>query len=261
MEEFDGRVRFAIEGKVGVLTLIRSAQLNAFDAAMHVALARCLDKVAANKEIGVLILTGQGRAFSSGQDLGERAATFAAGETPDLHCSLDKLYNPLVRQLVNLPIPVIAAVNGIAFGAGAAIAIACDITLAAKSARFQFGFVNVGLGPDSGASWTLPRLVGAQRAMDMALSANPVSGLDAEHIGLVARCVDDEKLLPEAMEMASQISKKSRDAVRLVKRCLRASGHISLDNALDLERDSQAQLAKSSIYRDSVLHFAAGNRK
>jgi 2-(1,2-epoxy-1,2-dihydrophenyl)acetyl-CoA isomerase len=253
----DARAELAIDGPVAVITLVRTDQLNAFDGAMHGALSACLDAVAASPEVRVLILTGEGRAFSSGQDLGERAAVFVAGDIPNIRGSLDTLYNPLVRRIAGLSIPVIAAVNGVAFGAGAAIAIACDITLAARSARFQFGFVNVGLGPDSGTSWTLPRMVGLQRAMDLALSGRPVSGQEAERMGLVARCVEDDQLLSEASQLAQQIATKSSDAVAVFKRRLRAAASESLDEALDAERDSQAELGRTAAYRDAVLRFSA----
>jgi len=256
----DTRATFAVEGQIAVITLVRTNQLNAFDEAMHDAVASCLDAAEAHGEVRVLVLTGEGRAFSSGQDLGERATAFAEGLVPDLRHSLDTLYNPLVRRLSNIPLPVIAAVNGIAFGAGAAIAIACDITLAAHSARFQFGFVNVGLGPDSGASWTLPRLVGQQRALDLALSGRPVGGREAERIGLVARCVEDERLLPEALELAGQIAGKSPDAVGAIKRRMREATMLCLDDALDAERETQAELGRTTAYRNSVMRFAARAR-
>jgi 2-(1,2-epoxy-1,2-dihydrophenyl)acetyl-CoA isomerase len=253
----DARADLSFEGPVAVITLVREAQLNAFDAAMHAALSSSLDVVCADPSIRVLVMTGKARAFSSGQDLGERAAAFAAGDLPDIHGSLEKLYNPLVRRIAQLPFPVIAAVNGMAFGAGAALAIACDITLAAQSARFQFGFVNVGLGPDSGASWTLPRRVGSQRAMDLMLSARPVPGDEAERIGLVARCIDDDLLLPEALALAHKLASQSPDALRTIKQRLRAAVNLTLDDALDAERDAQALLGKTTYYRDAVLRFAA----
>jgi 2-(1,2-epoxy-1,2-dihydrophenyl)acetyl-CoA isomerase len=251
------RAELAVDGPIAVITLCREAQLNAFDAAMQVALRDCFDKVCADHAIRALVLTGKGRAFSSGQDLGERAAAFAARELPDIRGSLETHYNPLVRRIAQMPIPVIAAVNGLAFGAGAALAIACDITLAAQSARFQFGFANVGLGPDSGTSWTLPRLVGSQRAMDLVLSARPVDGREAERIGLVARCVDDDRLLTEALELAQQLGGKSPDALRTIKRRLREAVNLTLDAALDAERDAQSELGKTASYREAVLRFSA----
>lgn len=253
----DARVRLVLEGAVAIVTLVRNAQLNAFDGPMHAALASTIDSLADNPDVKAMVLTGEGRAFSSGQDLGERAAAFGLGELPDIHGSLDRLYNPLIRRIAALPIPVIAAVNGIAFGAGAAIAIACDVTLAAESARFQFGFVNVALGPDSGASWHLPRLVGMQRAMDLALSGRQVMGEEAERIGLVARCISDAQLMPEALMLAHQLAEKSPDAVRAVKHLLRAAAHTDLDQALDAERDTQAGLGRTPAYRQAVLRFAA----
>lgn len=253
----DARAELLVDGQIAVVTLAREARLNAFDAAMHAALSKCLDAVCANSSVRTLVLTGKKRAFSSGQDLGERAAAFAAGDVPDIRGSLGTLYNPLVRRITQLPIPVIAAVSGVAFGAGAALAIACDVTLAAQSARFQFGFVNIGLGPDSGASWTLPRLVGAQRAMDLALSGRPIDGREAERIGLVARCVEDDRLLYEALELARQLGSKSPEALRTIKHGLRATANLTLDEALDAERDAQAELSKTECYRDAVVRFAA----
>jgi 2-(1,2-epoxy-1,2-dihydrophenyl)acetyl-CoA isomerase len=254
------RAVLSVDGAVAIITLRRSEQLNALDAQMHEALAVCLDAVEGNPAIRTLVLTGEGRAFSSGQDLGERAVSFAAGTTPDLRASLDTLYNPLLHRIANLPIPVVAAVNGMAFGAGAALAIACDITLAATSARFQFGFVNVGLGLDCGASWALPRLIGQQRAMDLALSGRPVDGTEAERIGLVARCVADDFLLSEAMNLAAQLAAKPPSALQAIKRQLRQSSHYSFDNALDAERDTQAVLGQSADYREAVLRFSARSK-
>ena len=260
MSENCARAHLKADGAVAVITLVRTTQLNAFDTAMHEALSSCIDDVSANPDIRALILTGEGKAFSAGQDLGERAAVFTAGGLPDIHGSLDRLYNPLLRRLATLPIPVIAAVGGIAFGAGAALAIACDITLAARSARFQFGFVKVGLGPDSGASWSLPRLVGLQRAMDLALSGRPVDGLEAERIGLVARCVEDDSLMNEARALAAQLAGQSPEAVRSIKQRLRHAATLNFDEALDAERDAQAELGRTASYRDAVLHFAARSR-
>ncbi|MBC2669306.1 enoyl-CoA hydratase-related protein [Novosphingobium piscinae] len=256
----NARARLSIEGPVARLTLVRHAQMNAFDGAMHEAVRAQLDAVEATKDLRVLVLSGEGRAFSTGQDLGERAGVFEAGGQPDLGESLETLYNPLVRRISALPIPVIAAVGGVAFGAGAALAIACDITLAAKSARFQFGFVNVGLGPDCGTSWTLSRLVGPQRAMDLALSARPINGLEAERIGLVARCVDDDQLMSEASALAARLAALSAPAVRAIKQGLRSATMSSLDAALDAERDAQRLLGQTAEYRDAVLGFVKRSR-
>jgi 2-(1,2-epoxy-1,2-dihydrophenyl)acetyl-CoA isomerase len=250
------RVRLTIAGGVATIALDREARMNAFDEAMHASLRAALATAATDASLRAVILTGSGRAFSSGQDLGERAATFAQGQVPDLRASLEGNYNPLVRCLAQLPIPVIAAVNGIAFGAGAALAIACDIVVAARSARFQFGFINVGLGPDSGASWHLPRLVGPARAMDLALTARPVSAEEALAMGLVSRMVEDADLAETAAAIAREFATKSAPAVAAVKRQLRANPAGTLDAALDVERDTQSLLGASVEYRNAVLHFS-----
>lgn len=251
------RVQLDIDGAAARLTLTRAARMNAIDEAMHRELRSAIAAVAGNRSIRSLTITGAGRAFSAGQDLGERAASFEAGEGPDLRASLEENYNPMIRAIAALPIPVIAAVNGIAFGAGAALAIACDLVLAARSARFQFGFVNVGLGPDSGASWSLPHIVGQLRALDLALTARPVSAEEAVAIGLASRLVEDAELLSEAGRLAAGFAGRSPGALTEIKRQIRTNPHGSLDDALARERDAQARLGRTGAYRQAVLRFAA----
>lgn len=250
------RVRLSIEEDVATIALVREARMNAFDEDMHADLRLALTAVENDASVRAVILTGSGRAFSSGQDLGERAATFSEGNVPDLRASLENNYNALVRRLAQLPMPVIAAVNGVAFGAGAALAIACDIVVAARSAKFQFGFVNVGLGPDSGASWHLPRLVGPALSMDLALTARPVLADEAMAIGLVSRVVEDDDLSGAVTTIAREIAAKSPPAVAAVKRQLRANPLGDLDAALDAERDTQALLGSTAEYREAVLRFS-----
>lgn len=230
--------------------------MNAFDAAMHEDLRVAISAISADKSVRALILTGSGRAFSAGQDLGERTAVFEQGELPDLHHSLDQNYNPLIRTLTQMPIPVIAAVNGIAFGAGAGLAIVCDIVLAASSARFQFGFVNVGLGPDSGSSWSLPRLVGQARALDLALTGRAVQAGEALAMGLVSRVVPDADLLQAARSIAQEFAARSPEALATIKQQMRNNQTGSLSAALDAEREAQAELGKTDAYREAVLRFA-----
>lgn len=251
----DARVRLTFEGRVATLALIREARMNAFDAAMHMDIRSALAEVRGNSDLRALVITGSGRAFSAGQDLGERAASFARNEVPDLVASLDDNYNPLIRALAALPIPVVAAVNGVAFGAGAALAIACDIVLAAQSARFQFGFVNVGLGPDSGSSYFLPRLVGNARAMDLALTGRPVAADEALAMGLVSRVVADGDLIATAQTIAAELAQRSAAAITAIKRQLRTHPDLGLDAALDAERDAQGLLGASADYREAVLRF------
>jgi 2-(1,2-epoxy-1,2-dihydrophenyl)acetyl-CoA isomerase len=260
MGEGEERVRLEIASGIATITLVREARMNAFDSALHEALRDTLTHIESDPSVRAVILTGSGRAFSAGQDLGERAAVFEAGDVPDLHASLQENYNPLVRRLAALPVPVIAAVNGIAFGAGAGVAIGCDIVLAAASARFQFGFVNVGLGPDSGASWYLPRLVGQALALDLALTGRPISAAEAMAMGLVSRVLPDEELSSAALAIASELAGRSAEALAAIKHLMRANAIGTFDTALDAECDAQAILGRTQAYRDAVLRFARARK-
>src|SRR5438067_9753443 len=215
-----------------IITLNRPQRLNAFNEEMHVALRAALDEAQADASCRALLLTGAGRAFCAGQDLTDR---LAAGETPQLGGALDKFYNPLVRKLRALPFPVVAAVNGVAAGAGANVALACDIVLAARSASFVQAFARIGLVPDSGGTWFLPRLVGAARARALALTAEPVSAETAAEWGLVWRMVEDDRLLPEAEALAARLASQAGAALALTKRALDAAGDNTLPQQLDLE--------------------------
>lgn len=250
-----GPVLIVIEQGIATVTLNRPHRMNAFDTALHAALRDALDRVEADPAVRVLILTGAGKGFCAGQDLAERAASFADGDVPDLGTSLRENYNPLVRRIATMPIPVIAAVNGIAAGAGAALAIGCDIVLAADSARFQFAFAKVGLGPDSGTSWLLPRIVGQTRALALALTADPVSAPDAERMGLVWRVVPDADLAEEARSLARRLASTPAPALSAIKQQLRASATQSFEQSLDAERAAQQQLGRSAAYRDAVERF------
>ena len=230
--------------------------MNALNAETHAQLRAALARIRSDSTVRAVTLTGTARAFSAGQDLGERAAVFGEGKRPDLRASLEENYNPLIRLIAELPVPVIAAVNGIAFGAGAGIAIACDIVLACSSARFQFGFVNVGLGPDSGTSWSLVRSIGQPRAMDLILSSRPVSAEEALAMGLVSRVVPDGELQETAHAIAGEIAGRSPAAVAAIKRQMRDNPIGSLDDALDAERDAQALLGQTDEYSAAVLRFA-----
>lgn len=253
-EESDAPVLLDIDEGIARLTLNRPSRLNAIDGGVQVALRAALDQIEGNPQIRALILTGAGRAFCAGQDLGERAAMLADGDV-DLHASLEENYNPLIRRLAALPCPIIAAVNGMAAGAGAALAIGCDIVLAARSARFQFAFAKLGLGPDSGASWLLPRLVGQGRAMALALTAEPVDAVEAVRIGLAWKLVEDAELMPTAARIAQMCVSSSRPALTAIRQQLRTSWTLSFDAALDMERDAQGLLGRSPEYREAVVAF------
>lgn len=250
------RVALAIDRGVATISLVREERLNAFDDQMHVALRGALDQVDADDTVRAIVLTGSGRAFSAGQDLGERAANFAVNEWPDLQASLEINYGPLIRRLVESQLPVVMAVNGIAFGAGAALALAGDIVLAAQSARFQFGFVNVALGPDSGASWSLPRTVGQAVAMDLALTGRAVMADEALAIGLVSRVVADSDLGEAAAAIARELAGRSPATISAIKRLVRAGLDSSLETALAAECRTQARLGRSHAYREAVLRFS-----
>jgi 2-(1,2-epoxy-1,2-dihydrophenyl)acetyl-CoA isomerase len=244
----------AVEAGVLTITLNRPDRLNAFNPDMHKELRRALEQALDERAICAVLLTGAGRGFCSGQDLGER--NVAPGAAPiDLSVTLGSYYNPLVRRLRELPKPIVCAVNGVAAGAGANIALACDIVLAARSARFIQSFARLGLVPDSGGTYFLPRLVGAARAMGLAMLAEPLSAEEAERWGLIWKVVDDERLMPEATELARKLANGPTKAYGLIKKALLAAGGNSLDAQLDLERDLQRDAGFSEDYRKAVAEF------
>jgi 2-(1,2-epoxy-1,2-dihydrophenyl)acetyl-CoA isomerase len=236
-----------------VVTLNRPQRLNAFNEAMHAALRAALDDAEADETCRALLLTGGGRGFCAGQDLSDRVAT---GDTKrDLGASIETYYNPLVRKLRALPFPVVAAVNGVAAGAGANIALNCDIVLAARSAKFVQAFAKLGLVPDSGGTWLLPRLVGMARARGLALLAEPLAADKAEHWGLIWRAVDDEALMTEAEKLCSRFATAPTAGLALIKRILDASETNTFDRQLDLERDLQREAGLSPDYAEGVRAF------
>ena len=236
-----------------VVTLNRPARLNAFNEAMHRALMAALQEAEADPGCRALLLTGAGRGFCAGQDLSDRVK---GGEVrPDLGRSIETFYNPLVRKLRALPFPVVAAVNGAAAGAGANIALACDIVLAARSASFLQAFARLGLVPDSGGTFFLPRLVGAARARGLALLAEPLPAEKAEAWGLIWKAVDDDKLMREAETLAQHFATAPTFGLAQIKRALDAAASNDLDAQLDLERDLQRQAGASPDYAEGVKAF------
>lgn len=253
----DGLLDYAVADRIAIIRLNRPERLNAFNSALHDALRHALDGLEHEPDVRALILTGAGRAFCAGQDLNERADAFARDETPDLGASLADNYNPLVRRIAALPYPSIAAVNGIASGAGAALAIACDLVIACKSARFQFGFVRVALGPDAGTSWHLPWRVGAARALALALTGEAVGAERALDIGLADMLVADAELEARAQALARQLADGPASAIAAIKQALRVHPPASLEAALEAERQAQQQLGRHPDYREAVTAFAA----
>lgn len=235
------------------LTLNRPDRLNSFTVQMHDEVSRGLEAVA-KSDARVLVLTGAGRGFCAGQDLSDRAVA-PGGDGVDLGESLEKRYNPLIRRLTSLEMPVICAVNGVAAGAGANIALACDIVIAAKSAKFIQSFANIGLIPDSGGTWTLPRLAGQARAMGLALTGEPLTAERAEAWGMIWKCVDDDKLREETNALAARFASAPTRGLALTKKLIRASGSHALADQLDVERDAQRALGRTSDYKEGVSAF------
>jgi 2-(1,2-epoxy-1,2-dihydrophenyl)acetyl-CoA isomerase len=240
----------------GVLsvTLNRPDKLNAFNPEMHKLLREALERARDDAEVRVVLLTGAGRGFCAGQDLSERDVSPDAAPI-DLSVSLGSNYNPLVRRLRALPKPVVCAVNGVAAGAGANIALACDIVLAARSASFVQSFSQLGLVPDSGGSYFLPRLVGSARAMGLALLSTRLSAEEAERWGLIWKAVDDSRLMEEAAQVAAALAAGPTKGYGLIKKAMHASAGNSLDAQLDLERDLQREAGFSEDYREGVAAF------
>ncbi len=217
-------------------------------------LARALDRIEADATVRALLLTGAGRAFCAGQDLGDRVMGEGDGP-PDLGDTLERLYNPLIRRLAALELPVVCAVNGVAAGAGANLALACDLVLAARSAKFIQAFCKIGLVPDSGGTYVLPRLVGHARAIGLALLGDALGAEEAERWGLIWRAVDDDRLLDEATALARHLAGQPTKGLGLIKQALHASAANTLDQQLDLERDLQREAGRSEDYREGVRAF------
>ena len=238
---------------VARLTLNRPDRLNSFNDVMHAEVRNALERVR-SEQARVLVLTGAGRAFCAGQDLGDRAV--APGGAPvDLGASIERNYMPLIHGLRELPLPVVCAVNGVAAGAGANLALACDIVIAARSASFIQAFCRIGLVPDSGGTYFLPRLVGSARAMGLALLGDKLSAEQAAAWGLIWKCVDDAALGGEVDELAQQLAHAPTRGLAAIKRALHASAGNTLADQLSLERDLQRELGYSDDYREGVAAF------
>jgi 2-(1,2-epoxy-1,2-dihydrophenyl)acetyl-CoA isomerase len=243
-------IDFSQTDGIARLTLNRPDRLNSFTVQMHGEVADALDRLDGAR---VLVLTGAGRGFCAGQDLNDRAV--APGESVDLGESVEKYYNPLIRHLTSLPMPVIAKVNGVAAGAGANIAFACDIVIAAKSAKFIQSFANIGLIPDSGGTWALPRLVGQARALGLALTGDPLPAETAAEWGLIWKAVDDEALDAEVDALAARFATGPTRGLAAIKRMIRESWSQTLDAELDRQRDTMRELGGSEDYREGVAAF------
>ncbi|WP_250529220.1 2-(1,2-epoxy-1,2-dihydrophenyl)acetyl-CoA isomerase PaaG [Caballeronia sp. ATUFL_F1_KS4A] len=241
-----------VETRVATLTLNRPDKLNSFTREMHRELNQALTEIEAGNA-RALVITGAGRGFCAGQDLAD--LDFTPGSMSDLGDLIDEHFNPLVRRLQALPMPVIAAVNGTAAGAGANLAMACDFVVAARSASFIQAFVKIGLVPDSGGTWLLSRRVGEARALGLALTGEKLSAEKAEAWGIVWRVVDDAELQQAAAHLAAQLAQQPARAVVAIKKAIRASANRTFDQQLDLERDLQRELGASPDYIEGVAAF------
>ena len=245
-------VLVSLDGGVLSVTLNRPDSLNAFTAAMHAGLAAAMTRAESEPEVRCMLVTGAGRGFCAGQDLSERDMNAA---DIDLGAGLDARYNPLVRRMRALEKPIVCAVNGVAAGAGANFALVCDLVIAARSASFIQAFVKIGLVPDCGGSYFLPRLAGMQRAMALALTGDRLSAEDAERWGLIWKCVDDAQLKTETEKLARQLASGPTKSLGLIKKAMYASAGNTLAAQLDLERDLQREVGRGKDYREGVKAF------
>ena len=241
------------EGPLRTITLNRPDRLNSFNEAMHLEFRAALEAARDDAGCRAVLVTGGGRAFCAGQDLGERDPSMA--DLPDLGDTLRRFFNPNIKLIAEMPKPVIAAVNGAAAGAGANIALACDIVVAARGARFIQAFARIGLVPDCGGTWLLPRLAGRARATGMAMLAEPIDAETALQWGLVWKVVDDDVLERTAREIALGLANGPTLALALIKRAMAASARNGLDEQLALEAELQSAAGASLDYREGVTAF------
>ncbi|MGA0019180.1 MAG: 2-(1,2-epoxy-1,2-dihydrophenyl)acetyl-CoA isomerase PaaG [Steroidobacteraceae bacterium] len=245
-------ILFENEAGIARLTLNRPERLNAFTDRMHAEVADALTRVEADTSTRVLLLSAMGRGFCAGQDLSERDTRTGR---PDLGVSTDTQYNPLVRRLVALPLPVICAVNGVAAGAGVNLALACDIVLAKRSARFVQAFSAIGLIPDAGGTWHLPRALGQARALGFTLTGGTIDAVQAEQWGLIWRAIDDGEFDSEVNAMVLRLAAAPTRGLAGAKLAIRSAANAKLDEQLELERDLQRACGWTDDYREGVNAF------
>jgi 2-(1,2-epoxy-1,2-dihydrophenyl)acetyl-CoA isomerase len=249
-------VRLDVADGVATLTLNRPDRLNSFTAAMHGEVRVALDAVSGNPDVRCLVLTGAGRGFCAGQALSDRAV--APGDAPvDLGASIETYYKPLLLRLRGLDMPTICAVNGVAAGAGANIPFVCDLVFAAQSASFIQSFSKIGLIPDCGGTWWLPRLIGPARAMGLALLGDKLSAAQAEEWGLIWRCIEDDELMPTVLAVAKQLAAGPTRGYVRTRQAIDSAMQLPFAAALDMERDYQRELGASADYREGVAAFLA----
>ncbi|WPP68813.1 2-(1,2-epoxy-1,2-dihydrophenyl)acetyl-CoA isomerase PaaG [Acinetobacter pittii] len=239
---------------VGYLTFNRPKALNSFNVDMHREVAEVLNLWTKNPDVRCVVISGEGRGFCAGQDLGDRVVDPNA-EAPDLGYSIETYYNPLIKTIVNMPKPVICAVNGVAAGAGANIALACDLVIAAKSANFVQAFCRLGLVPDSAGTWFLPRAVGHARAMGLTLLGDKLPAETAKEWGMIWDVVEDAELKAKVTELAERLAKQPTFGLSLIKKAIHQSSNNTFDEQMVLERDLQRIAGRSEDYREGVQAF------
>lgn len=248
-------VRYEVEGAIATITLNRPDRLNALGEAVTLGLSQAVTNAAEDRAIRAVIITGEGRAFCSGADLADIRPHYERGEVPDLAAHLRDDYHPIIQAIVEMEKPVIAAVNGIAAGAGSSLALICDLVLASRNASFMQAFIRIGLIPDSGANHLLPHLVGLRRALELAMLGDPISATDAERIGLINRVVAPEELMLEARALAARLAEGPTRALAAARRIMRFGAVKGLHDTLGFEADMQAQLANTQDHREGVMAF------
>lgn len=245
---------YEINQGVGVLTLNRPATLNSFNSLMHDEVKVAIKDARTNDLVRCLVITGEGRGFCAGQDLSDRSVK-VTDEAPDLGDSVEKNYNPLIRNIMTMEKPVICAVNGVAAGAGASLALACDIVLAARSAKFVQVFCKIGLVPDSGGTFNLPRALGLPRAKGLALLGDKLSAEQAEKWGMIWECVDDDMLMSQTLTMAQHLATQPTKGLGMIKKLLNDSFSNPLHQQLEIEKEAMRSLGKTDDYREGVSAF------
>jgi 2-(1,2-epoxy-1,2-dihydrophenyl)acetyl-CoA isomerase len=248
-------ITYTVDDGLARLTFNRPDKLNSFTVAMHLEVQHALDAAATDPQVRAVVITGAGRGFCAGQDLGDRAVSAEGGARPDLGESIEKYYAPLVRRLRAMPKPVVCAVNGVAAGAGANIALACDIVIAVQTSNFVQPFCKLGLVPDAGGTWSLPHLVGRARALGLALLGDALSAQQAADWGLIWKCVPAADFEAEVNAVARKLANGPTLGFVRTKQAIDAAATHTLDQQLDLERDLQRELGYSQDYAEGVSAF------
>ena len=251
----DALVLIANDGPVRTLTLNRPAALNSFTGAMHAELRAALDAAAAEESVRCVVITGAGRGFCAGQDLNDPDMAGAAGGPPDVGAVIERLYKPLALRIQSMPVPVIAMVNGVAAGAGANFALGCDFVMAARSASFIQAFSKIGLIPDCGGTWLLPRAVGRAMAIGLAMTGDKLPAEDAARLGMIWRCVDDAALVSDTRALALRLAAMPSSALATTRNAIDEAMPATYNDALDLEARLQGQLGRAADFAEGVAAF------